>query len=104
MRRLHCSIDQGDMWKRDWSGYSLVYLFQRPESLPRAVAKAGHELGAGAWLVSLEFEAAQLVPQAVAHCADGRALWLYRAPFVTAATSADRKALNLPAHGAEMKA
>jgi hypothetical protein len=92
------------MWRSDWRDCALVYLFQRPESLPRAVAKAADELRPGAWLVSLEFEAAQLRPQAVARCADGRALWLYRAPFVTAATSGDRKDLQSTALGAENKA
>ena len=75
-------IRRGDMWREDWSGYAMVYLFQRPESLARAVAKAGRELQPGAWLVSLEFEAAELVPQAVQHGPDGRPVWLYRAPFV----------------------
>jgi hypothetical protein len=75
-------IRRGDMWRTDWSGYAMVYLFQRPESLPRAVAKAEHELAPGAWLASLEFEAAALVPQAVLHGGDGRPVWLYRMPFV----------------------
>jgi hypothetical protein len=44
-------------------GHDLVYLFQRPESMPRALDKAGRELRAGAWLVSLEFEAAGWRPQ-----------------------------------------
>jgi hypothetical protein len=75
-------VRRGDMWRADWSGYAMVYLFQRPESLPRAVAKAEHELAPGAWLASLEFEAAALVPQAVLHGGDGRPVWLYRMPFV----------------------
>ena len=33
----------------------MVYLFQRPESMERAFAKATHELAPGCWLVSLEF-------------------------------------------------
>ena len=57
------------------------YLFQRPESMPRAVQKAGLELRRGAWLVSLEFEARTLQPDAVIACADGRTLWLYQQPF-----------------------
>ena len=70
------------MWAADWGGHALVYLFQRPESLPRAVAKARRELADGAWLASLEFEAAELEPQAVLRRAGERPLWLYRAPFV----------------------
>ena len=74
-------IRQGDIWRADWSAYELVYLFQRPESMPRAVEKARRELAPGAWLASLEFEAAQLVPDAVHACPDGRTVWLYRQPF-----------------------
>jgi len=56
-------------------------MFQRPESMPRAVAKAGAEMPPGCWLVSLEFEARELEPTAVLTVPDGRALWLYRQPF-----------------------
>ena len=48
-------VHWGDMWRADWSGYQLVYLFQRPESMARAAAKAQAEMAPGAWLVSLEF-------------------------------------------------
>lgn len=80
---LHAAVRRGDMWAADWRPHALVYLFQRPESLPRAVAKARAELADGAWLASLEFEATGLEPQAVLRGADGRPLWLYRAPFVS---------------------
>jgi hypothetical protein len=73
-----------DLWAVDWSGCDMVYLFQRPESMARAVAKAGAELRRGAWLASLEFPAPGLRPQAVHACADGRQLWLYQAPFIDA--------------------
>ena len=33
----------------------LVYLFQRPESMPRALDKARTEMRPGAWLASLDF-------------------------------------------------
>ena len=66
---------------RDWSRFALVYLFQRPESMARAAAKAAHELHPGAWLASLEFEIATLQPQLVLDSGDGRRVWLYRAPF-----------------------
>ena len=82
--KLRCrwaSVRRGDLWRVDWTGLQMVYLFQRPESMARAVAKARAELRAGAWLASLEFEAASLRPQAVHACADGRKVWLYRAPF-----------------------
>ena len=74
-------VRQGDMWAANWSGYALVYLFQRPESMPRALIKARAELATGAWLVSLEFEVAGV--QAHAHYAtpSGRMVWVYRAPL-----------------------
>lgn len=74
-------IRRADLWAADWTPYSMVYLFQRPESMPRAARKAERELRCGAWLASLEFEAAELQPTAVHDCADGRRLWLYQAPF-----------------------
>jgi hypothetical protein len=74
-------IRRGDLWSLDWSPYALVYLFQRPESMDRAVAKAARELGEGAWLVSLEFEVKSLAPHHVLEGAGGRRVWLYRAPF-----------------------
>ena len=74
-------IRRGDLWTTDWSRFALVYLFQRPESMPRAAAKAAHELPAGAWLASLEFEVTTLQPQLVLKSGDGRRVWLYRAPF-----------------------
>lgn len=74
-------VRQGDMWATDWSGYALVYLFQRPESMPRAWSKACAELAPGAWLVSLEFEVKGL--QAHAHYAapGGKMVWIYQAPL-----------------------
>ncbi len=75
-------VRQGDIWRADWGPYALVYLFQRPESMSRAVAKASAEMRTGSWLVSLEFEARELAAQAVLSVPDGRPLWLYRVPFV----------------------
>jgi hypothetical protein len=81
--RLRCpwaTVRRGDLWAQSWSGRQLVYLFQRPESMPRAVAKARQQLAPGAWLVSLEFEAPGLQPHAVQQGAGGRCLWIYRMP------------------------
>jgi hypothetical protein len=75
-------VRRGDLWTADWSRFALVYLFQRPESMPRAAAKAAHELHPGAWLASLEFEIAALQPQLVLDSGEGRRVWLYRAPFL----------------------
>jgi hypothetical protein len=74
-------VKRADIWAADWSGYAMVYLFQRPESMPRAAAKAATELAPGAWLVSLEFEVESCRPSAMLRCADGRGVFLYRAPL-----------------------
>jgi hypothetical protein len=82
LRTPYAHVKRADIWAADWSLFDMVYLFQRPESMPRAARKAAGELRDGAWLVSLEFEAEMLEPQAVLHASDGRPVWLYRAPFV----------------------
>lgn len=74
-------VRRDDIWQADWSGYDMVYLFQRPESMPRAVAKARAELRPGAWLVSLEFEAKELASSAAWRTPGGRMVWLYQAPL-----------------------
>ena len=74
-------VRRGDIWAADWSGYALVYVFQRPESMARAAEKATRELRPGAWLASLEFDVPGLAASKVLQCADGRRVWLYRVPF-----------------------
>lgn len=74
-------VRHGDIWQRSWKPYALVYLFQRPESMPRAVGKAGAEMAPGSWLVSLEFEARELHPDHVLELSDGRPVWVYRLPL-----------------------
>jgi hypothetical protein len=81
LRCRWANVRRGDMWAANWSTYDMVYLFQRPESMPRAVQKAQAELRPGAWLVSLEFEAEQLIPTAQYRAAGGKMVWLYRAPL-----------------------
>jgi hypothetical protein len=81
MRCSFARIRQGDIWLVDWRSFDMVYLFQRPESMPRAVEKAEAELRRGAWLVSLEFEAQELIPSAILTCRDGRPVWMYQVPF-----------------------
>jgi SAM-dependent methyltransferase len=71
----------GDIWEDHWGAYDMVYLFQRPETMPRAVEKAKVEMKPGAWLVSLEFEAAELKPTATTEASPARTVWLYQAPF-----------------------
>lgn len=79
--RLRCpwaTVRRGDLWAQDWAPFDLVYLFQRPESMPQAVDKARRELRPGAWLVSLEFEAPGLPPVASIPLSPQRRLWLYQ--------------------------
>lgn len=71
-------VRRGDMWGGSWQGYALVYLFQRPESMARAFAKAGAEMAAGSWLVSLEFEVPGATPHARLAAPGGQPLWVYR--------------------------
>ena len=65
----------------DWSTYDMVHLFQLPESMARAAAKARAELRPGAWLVSLDFEATQHISSASMRTPGGKMVWLYRAPL-----------------------
>ena len=71
-------VRQGDMWRASWQGLGLVYLFQRPESMARAWAKAQAELAPGAWLASLEFEVPGRPADAWLQGAAGKPVWLYR--------------------------
>jgi SAM-dependent methyltransferase len=74
-------VRRGDLWASDWTQQDLVYLFQRPESMARAMDKARRELRPGAWLASLEFEAPGARPTAVMRESGRKPVWLYRAPL-----------------------
>jgi hypothetical protein len=74
-------IWHGDIWALSWGECDMVYLFQRPESMPRAAQKAFAELKPGAWLVSLEFEAKDLIPTATIAASANRPIWMYQQPF-----------------------
>jgi len=77
-------VRRGDIWQADWGGYQLVYLFQRPESMARAFAKAQGELAPGAWLVSLEFAVPGVPPHAQLQAPGGKPVWVYRMPAAPA--------------------
>jgi SAM-dependent methyltransferase len=77
-RRRDAQVSRGDLWRTPWAGYELVYLFQRPESMPRAWAKASAEMQPGSWLASLEFAVPDVMPTASLPGAQGRPVWLYR--------------------------
>jgi hypothetical protein len=72
------SIWRGDMWASSWTGHDLVYLFQRPETMERAWAKAAEELAPGAWLVSLQFEVPGVRPVACLGRPGLHRVWIYR--------------------------
>lgn len=72
------AVRQGDLWADDWAPFALVYVFQRPESMPRVWAKACAELAPGAWLVSLDFTVPGVTAVASWQLAGGQFVWLYR--------------------------
>ncbi|NDY91534.1 class I SAM-dependent methyltransferase [Ideonella livida] len=81
LRHPGLRVRRRDIWAASWRGQDLVYLFQRPESMPRAMDKARRELARGAWLVSLEFECLGWRPQARLETVTGKPVWVYQAPF-----------------------
>lgn len=83
-------VAAGDLWQADWSAVELVYLFQRPETMPRAADKARAELRDDAWLVSLEFPIEGVAPAFRLMAPDGRPVWGYRGAGLRAGASAVR--------------
>lgn len=77
-------VRRGDLWADDWAPFALVYVFQRPESMPRVWAKACAELGPQAWLVSLDFAVPGVEPAQSWQLPGGRPVWIY-APVRNAA-------------------
>ena len=80
-------IVRGDMWQHAWGDYDLVYLFQRPESMPRAWRKAVSEMPAGSWVLSLEFAVEGVAPQLALQRPGQRPLFAYRVPAAPRAGS-----------------
>ncbi|QXL83862.1 class I SAM-dependent methyltransferase [Comamonas sp. NLF-1-9] len=76
-------VRRADIWAADWNGYQLVYLFQRPESMSRALIKSA-EMAPGSWLVSLEFALPDVPAHACLRTPAGRPLWIYQAPCLAA--------------------
>lgn len=70
-------VRRADIWRASWADYQVVYLFQRPESMARALAKAQAEMAPGSWLVSLEFEVAGQACHRRLQAPDGRPVWVY---------------------------
>jgi hypothetical protein len=61
LRARGARVRQGDLWADDWSAFTLVYVFQRPESMPRVWAKACAEMAPGSWQLP-----------------GGQSVWVYR--------------------------
>ena len=80
LRCRFARVRRGDLWATDWSGYALVYLFQRPEAMAGAWAKARAEMAPGSWLASLAFAVPGEPPAAVLRRAGAQPVWLYRLP------------------------
>jgi hypothetical protein len=71
-------VRRGDMWADDWHDCAVVYLFQRPESMARAWAKARAELAPGAWLLSLDFAVPGVEPTLALQRPGRQTVWAYR--------------------------
>jgi SAM-dependent methyltransferase len=82
LRCPRCTVLRGDMWAHRWGRYDVVYLFQRPESMARAWAKAQAEMKPGAWLISLEFVVPDREPDVCLQAPGERAVLAYRLPGI----------------------
>lgn len=71
-------VRQGDLWSDRWDGLDLLYVFQRPETMERLIAKAEAEMPPGSWFVSLAFEVPGRAAHAVLHAPGARPVWIYR--------------------------
>ncbi|MDR0216457.1 MAG: class I SAM-dependent methyltransferase [Comamonas sp.] len=74
-------VRRADIWLADWSGYKLVYLFQRPESMGRAAVKAATEMQPGSWLVSLDFALPGVEATACLQGNSRHKVWIYAMPL-----------------------
>ena len=73
-------VRRADIWQADWGAFDLVYLFQRPESMPRAWDKARQQMRRGATVVSLAFEIPGVAALARLDNVAGKPVWVYRLP------------------------
>ena len=81
--------------RQPWADYDLVYLFQRPESMPRALDKAHARKCAAApgWRAwNSRLPAGSRDGQL--RCPDGRPLWLYRLPLQRARKAASSETVT----------
>jgi hypothetical protein len=76
----HGAVHRADMWRHHWGHYDLVYVFQRPETMQRAWAKAMAEMKPGSYVVSLEFPViGQQADDHFQHPGE-RPVWVYQIP------------------------
>ncbi len=104
--RWRCAFAQvrrGDLWATPWHELDVVYLFQRPESMARAWAKAEAEMAPGRWLVSLEFAVPGVTPALQLDAGGGRPLWVYRVGGAQPRPRTADKATN-PSRAARVRA
>lgn len=94
LRCRFAGVRRGDMWGASWADYRLVYLFQRPESMAQAWAKACEEMKPGAWLVSLEFVVPGVAADLEARPLGGKPVRAWRVPAQPGGVGAD----NPPVH------
>jgi hypothetical protein len=100
--RLRCPwarIQQRDIWAHSWADFSLVYLFQRPESMARAYAKAVQDMQPGTWLVSLEFPVPDVLPHTCLTGVKGRSVWVYELKNAVAQQAAVGERGESASHG-----
>lgn len=79
MLRCGKGISRIDMWSASWSEYDLVYLFLRPEAMPRAKEKCARELRPEAIVACLDFPIPDSLPLLVFEPKEGRQVRLYKA-------------------------
>lgn len=70
----------GDFRALSWAAFDLVYIFQRPETMPQAWQKACEQMRPGTWLVSLEFPVPDRSAEIQLTTPGGRWLGAYRIP------------------------
>lgn len=89
-------VRQGDLWFSSWREYDIVYMFQRPESMPRAQIKV-LSMRSGSWFISLNFPLpSSAEPTHTVFLPDGRPLYAYRVPI---SESVDSSAIQRSSDG-----
>lgn len=69
---------RGDLWTLPWQDYDLVYVFLRPEVMPKVWQKWQAEARPGTWLLSLCFECPGATPARKLEPVKGLPIWVYR--------------------------